>query len=103
MNGYEYIARILKEEGVEPAVFLELNSIEAIKQCVLKNVGVAMMPMMAIKQEVAEKTLVMLPWSQEKLETAILMIWHKDKWLSPPLLSFMDTVRAELASLDSDR
>ncbi|HAK60104.1 MAG TPA: LysR family transcriptional regulator [Nitrospiraceae bacterium] len=94
---------ILNEEGVDPAVFLELNSIEAIKQCVLKDVGVAMMPMMAIKQELAEKTLAILPWSQEKLETAILMIWHKDKWLSPALLSFMDIVRAELKSLDSGR
>jgi len=87
--------QILNEEKVDPVVFLELNSIEAIKQCVLKGVGVAMIPMMAIKQEIAEKKLAILPWSQEKLETAILMIWHKDKWLSPALQSFMDTVRAE--------
>ena len=92
----------LNEEKVDPVVFLELNSIEAIKQCVLKGVGVAMIPMMAIKQEITEKKLAILPWPQEKLETAILMIWHKGKWLSPALQSFMDTVRAEFKSMDSD-
>ena len=90
----------LNKEKVDPVVFLELNSIEAIKQCVLKGVGVAMIPMMAIKQEIAEKKLVILPWPQEKLETPILMIWHKTKWLSPALQSFMNTVRAEFKSLN---
>lgn len=93
---------ILNEEKVDPVVFLELNSVEAIKQCVLKEVGVAMIPMMAIKQEIAEKKLAILPWPQEKLETAILMIWHKGKWFSPAMQSFMDTVRAEFKSMDSD-
>jgi DNA-binding transcriptional LysR family regulator len=95
--------QILKEEKVDPVVFLELNSIEAIKQCVLKGIGVAMIPMMAIKQEITQKRLTILPWPQEKLETGILMIWHKGKWLSPALQSFMDTVRAEFKSLEADR
>jgi hypothetical protein len=34
-----------------------------------------------------------LPWPEEQLETAILMIWHEDKWLSPILQAFMDTVK----------
>jgi len=88
----------LNKEKVDPVVFLELNCIETIKQCVARGVGVAMIPMMAIKQEIAEEKLAILPWPQKKLETAILMIWHKSKWLSPVLQSFMNTVRAELKS-----
>ena len=52
-----------------------------------------MMPMMAIKEEIADKKLVILPWPEETIETAILMIWHKDKWISPTLHAFMNTVK----------
>lgn len=92
---------VLQEENVDPAVFMELNSIEAIKQCVIQGVGVAMIPLMAIRQEVTEKKLSVLAWPQEELKTGILMIWHKDKWLSPAVQSFMDMVRAEFKSLDA--
>ncbi|MCG8639952.1 MAG: LysR family transcriptional regulator [Desulfobacterales bacterium] len=90
--------QILFEEKVGPATFMEINSIEAIKQCVLKGIGVAMMPVMAITAELAQQKLAILPWSEEKLETAILMIWHRDKWLPPTLQAFMDTVREVMRS-----
>ncbi|MCP4344018.1 MAG: LysR family transcriptional regulator [Desulfobacterales bacterium] len=85
--------QIMTEEKVDSATIMEVNSIEAIKHCVIKGIGVAMMPVIAVKQEIEQKKLVVLPWSEENLETAILMIWHKDKWISPMLQGFMDTVR----------
>lgn len=90
----------LNEEKVNPLVLLEVNSVEAIKQCVLKQVGLAMLPMMAVRQEITEKKLTILPWPREKLETAVLMIRHKGKWLSPALQSFIDAVRAEFKSME---
>ena len=96
---YKMVFReMLTEENVEPATFMAFNSIESIKQCVLRGIGIAMIPMMAIKQEVAQKKMTILPWTEEKLETAILMIWHKNKWISPALQAFMDTVRQTVKS-----
>lgn len=86
----------LAEGKAEPARFIELNSIEAIKQCVFKGIGVAMFPLMAIREELAQQTMTILPWPEDPLETGILMIWHKDKWLSPVLMDFMETVREVL-------
>lgn len=94
--------QILTEEKVDPATFIELNSLESIKQCVLKGIGVAMIPMMSIKKEIAQKTIAILPWAEEKLETAVLMIWHKDKWISPILQAFMDTAREVMNFRDID-
>lgn len=88
--------QVLAEENVTPARFIELNGIEAIKQCVFKGIGVAMFPLMAIRQELAQQSMTILPWPDDPLETAILMIWHKDKWLSPVLKVFMETVREVL-------
>jgi DNA-binding transcriptional LysR family regulator len=93
--------QILTEEKVGSATIIELNSIEAIKQCVIRGIGVAMIPMMSVKQEISQNKLMILPWSEEKLETGILMIWHKDKWLSPTLRVFMDTVKEVMKSPDS--
>jgi DNA-binding transcriptional LysR family regulator len=86
----------LAEGKAAPARFIELNSIEAIKQCVFKGIGVAMFPLMAIREELAQQTMTILPWPEDPLETGILMIWHKDKWLSPVLKDFMETVREVL-------
>lgn len=85
--------QILTEENVGPLTFIELNSLEAIKQCIIKGLGVAMIPLMAIKNEIAKKEMTILSWPEETLETAILMIWHKDKWLSPTLQAFMNTAK----------
>jgi len=95
--------QILTEEKVDSATFMELNSIEAIKQCVIKGIGVTMIPMMSVAQEIAQQKLKILPWSEEKLETAILMIWHKEKWLSPTLQAFMDTVKKVMESPGIDK
>lgn len=95
--------QILTEAKVDSATLIELNSIEAIKQCVIKGIGVTIIPRMSVTQEIAQQKLIILPWSEEQLETAILMIWHKDKWLSPTLQAFMDTVKAVMQSPDINK
>ncbi|MBI5593273.1 MAG: LysR family transcriptional regulator [Deltaproteobacteria bacterium] len=85
--------QILTEKKVESVTFIEINSLETIKQCILNGLGIAMIPLMAVKKEIAQKEMTILPWPEETLETAILMIWHKDKWISPTLQAFMNTVK----------
>jgi DNA-binding transcriptional LysR family regulator len=94
--------QLLTEEKVE-ATFIEVNSIETIKKCVMEGIGVTLIPKMSVKQEIAQNTLTALSWSQDNLETGILMIWHKDKWLSPTLQAFMDTVKEVLKSPEIDK
>jgi DNA-binding transcriptional LysR family regulator len=88
----------LTEEKVDFAAILEFNSIEAIKRCVMQGIGITLIPQMAVKKEIDENRLAVLPWPEEGLETAILMIRHKDKWLSPTLRAFMDLVREEISA-----
>ncbi len=85
--------RMLTEDKVKPAVYFELNSIEATKLCAVQGTGVTMIPEIAAQREISEGSLVELPWTEGNLETAILMIRHKDKWISPTLAAFMETVR----------
>ena len=90
--------QMLTEEKIGPATFMEMNSVETIKRCAIKGIGVAMIPLMAIRQELALNQLRILPWPEETLETAVLMIWHRAKWISPALQDFMNTARNVMKS-----
>lgn len=85
--------QMLAEEKITPAAVFSLNSIEAIKQCVIQGIGVTLIPEMAVKKELGTGDLLRLPWVEQEIETAILMIRHKDKWVPPSLQVFMEQVR----------
>jgi len=84
---------MLTAENISPSVVMEFNSIEAIKQCVIKGLGITVIPEIAVKEELAQEKLKKIPWLDEPLETGVLMIRHKDKWISPALQAFMDISR----------
>lgn len=82
--------RLLAEEKVQPASTIEFNSIEAIKQSVAVGVGMTLLPEIAVAKELDSKQLTVLHTMGMELVSTLLMIWHKDKWLSPILASFID-------------
>lgn len=81
----------LAAAGVQPANVLEFNGVEAIKQCVMVGMGVSVLPAMAMRTEVEQGRLVVLPWVQPNFQISMQMIWHKEKWLSPALQTFIGT------------
>jgi len=81
--------RMLAEENVEPVQIININSIEAIKQCINEGVGISVLPEITVHQEINNKDFIPLNWAEGHLETASLMIWHNDKWISPALNAFM--------------
>ena len=90
----------LLQGRIETAATVEMNSLEAIKKCVSKGLGIAIMPNIASAEEVARGMLTRLDWEEPSIETAVLMIWHRDKWISPMLKDFMDAVRAVFSRLN---
>lgn len=88
---------LLEEGGVETAPGLEFSSAAALRGCVLEGGGVSILPGFAVKREIERGELKILPWAGPRLETAVLMLHHREKWLSPPLAAFMKLVREEFA------
>jgi DNA-binding transcriptional LysR family regulator len=99
-NDCSYVSmldRVLTEQKVKLNRVWRFNSSGAIKQVVMSGIGVAVLPEIAVQKEVAEGGLVILPWHESGLISAnLLMIWQKNKWMSPVLQTFMDMVREEL-------
>jgi DNA-binding transcriptional LysR family regulator len=92
---------LLDEAGVERAAGVEFASAAALRGSVMGGLGVSILPAVAVADDVASGRLAVLPWADGELETAVLMIHHRDKWLSPPLAAFMDLAREGLLSQDS--
>jgi DNA-binding transcriptional LysR family regulator len=90
------LEKMLTQEKVKLSRVLQFNSIEAIKECVMAGTGIAVLPEIAVKEEIAESALVELPWQDGQLYANLLMIWQKSKWVSPILEAFMEMTREVL-------
>ncbi|MDO6448506.1 LysR family transcriptional regulator [Oceanobacillus profundus] len=79
----------LYEYQVSPKNTLEFVSLEAIKKCVVANLGVAMLPEMTVAEDLEEGLLVELNWDVEMPVLTTQMALHKNKWLTPQLQDFV--------------
>lgn len=73
---------------------IEFASVEAIKQCVIAGLGVALLPQMVVQEELRQGILMALPWSGSEFPVVAQMCWHHDKWFSPAIKAFVDMTRA---------
>lgn len=89
--------RAFEKEGIDSITYLEFQSAEAIKQCAMVGIGIAFLPEITVQAEVERGELVALPWEIPELHVYTQMLWHKDKWLSPIILSFIEATREVLA------
>ncbi len=87
------LEQILAQKKIKPAAIMEFNSIESIKHCVLKNLGIGLVPQIMVKNEINEGGLVVLTDLFENMSVEILMLRHRNKWLSPMLHTFIQATR----------
>jgi DNA-binding transcriptional LysR family regulator len=92
--------QILNQEGIIRFTRLEMNSVEVIKRSVMAGVGITVLPEIAAAEEVAQKKLVVLPWSEGKIDVAILMVWYRNRWISPTMKAFMEVTKKAMAQAD---
>ena len=86
------LERILRANEIKPQNLLEFTSVEAIKQCVLLGMGIALLPEMAVARELENHTLRKLRWCGPDLDMPAHVFWHKDKWLSPAVKEFLSSL-----------
>ena len=91
--GYRMVfEQALALDRVTPATMIEMNSIEAIIQTIKTGLGITIIPEIAIRSAVEKGEVARVCWV-DKLETGVLMLRYKDKWISPAVQAFMDTMR----------
>jgi DNA-binding transcriptional LysR family regulator len=86
----------LAAAGVAPRETLEFSSVEAIKQCVIAGMGVAVLPAITVARELALGELASLQWGGPSLAMTTQLIWHAKRWCGPHLSAFLGLARQAL-------
>lgn len=84
--------RMLAAGGARPGHVSEFASVEAIKQCAILGMGIALLPEMVVAGELAKRRLRALPWNGPRLDIGLHVVWHRDRWRTPAMEGFLATV-----------
>jgi DNA-binding transcriptional LysR family regulator len=87
---------LLAASKVRAGNITEFSSVEAIKQCATAGMGIGLLPEIVVAAELKSGQLKDLPWSGADLDIATHIVWHKDKWLSPGMLAFLNILKEKL-------
>lgn len=93
------IDEYLVEARVHPRSLIEINNIQAIKQLVMSGLGITVLPRISVEYEIAQNLLLEIPWTEHPLPVYTQIAYHKDKWLSPTILSFLEQTRSNFQKL----
>ncbi|SDE30143.1 HTH-type transcriptional regulator GltR [Sporomusa acidovorans DSM 3132] len=86
----------MEKMAVQPGNVLEICQIEVIKQFVISNVGLTILPYAAVQGEVTAGTLIALPWQGPDFKINAYLAYHKEKWLSPTIHAFYKLIQERL-------
>ena len=92
--------RGLSRAGKRPLAYTEFASGEAIKQCVMAGMGIAVLSRVSVARELEEGKLVELGWEDPGFRLVTQVVRHKGKWLSPALEALLEVTRAVFAAED---
>jgi DNA-binding transcriptional LysR family regulator len=94
--------RVLLEAALASAhlrpVTLEFASVEALKQCVIAGLGIALLPQMAVGAELRDGLLRALSLDAVPPPLSTQIVWHAERWRSPAMEAFIATSRAVLGA-----
>ncbi|WP_188890290.1 LysR family transcriptional regulator [Paenibacillus radicis (ex Gao et al. 2016)] len=82
--------KVLREGEIAFTSLFELGNPEAIKQCVVNGLGIALLPQMVVADELAAGKLAALPFTHPDIRFDLQYLIHPKKWMSGPLQAFID-------------
>jgi DNA-binding transcriptional LysR family regulator len=85
--------RVLREAEVEVEMVMEFDNSETVKRAVEIEAGVAIVPQSTIAREVAEQTLVAVPFADPLPGRPLAVIYRRSKVLSPAVKRFVEILK----------
>ena len=92
---HQMLEALCRERDLTFAASLELGSIEALKRCVASDLGVAVLPELAVSEELAAGRLQRVPSPLDDMTVRAISLYHKNKVLSAPMELFLRLLREE--------
>ena len=82
----------LKKTDIVPNMKIQLTSNEAVKQAVIAGLGLSVMPLIGLKNELENGDLRIIPVNKLPIVSNWRLIWLKGKKLSPVATAYLDFV-----------
>ena len=82
----------LDKTGIIPNMKMQLTSNEAVKQSVIAGLGLSIMPLIGLKNELEQGDIKIIPIDGLPLTSSWRLIWLKGKKLSPVAKAYLDFV-----------
>lgn len=74
---------------------MKVQSIEAVKRCVMSNLGIAVVPSYSVEEELKNGSLQQIETElDDKIYNAIY-VYHKNKWISPQMRLALDLLECD--------
>ncbi|WP_010494772.1 LysR family transcriptional regulator [Paenibacillus elgii] len=86
------LLKALKFSQVNYTLSYEFGNIEAIKQCVVYGLGVALLPRMVVAEELTKGLLIAVPFQHPDCKFYTQLIYSKKKWKSKAFLGFLERI-----------
>lgn len=80
----------IDQQGISIHKKIELTSNEAVKQAVIANMGISIMPIIGIRQELQTKQLKIIPMDGLPIQTNWHIVWNRGTRLSPSAKAFIE-------------
>jgi DNA-binding transcriptional LysR family regulator len=85
----------LSNRNISVGMKLQLTSNEAVKQALLADLGISIMPLIGIKNELERGELKIIPIKGLPITTDWRLVWLKNKPLTPVAKAFLDFIQEE--------
>jgi DNA-binding transcriptional LysR family regulator len=87
--------KFLEKNKVKPNKKIELTSNEALKHAILAGMGISILPLVGMKNEIMDGSLKIIPKEELPIVTTWRLVWLKDKSLSPASRAFLTYLEKE--------
>ena len=86
----------LKEQKVNLQTNYSCSSVEAIKQALLYTDGISVLSKMMVTEEIKKGVLTVLPFKDMQFKRPIILIYHKNKYISKSMKVFFDILEQKI-------
>lgn len=87
------------KKGIQVRMKLQLTSNEAIKQAVIAGLGLSIMPLIGLKNELENGSIKIIPVDNLPIVTNWTLIWLKGKKMSPSANAYLQFIQAQKEEL----
>jgi DNA-binding transcriptional LysR family regulator len=87
------IDRALRQHGVRPPIVMEFDNIETIKQAIMIQAGVSILPRHTVEKEAGIRTLAVVPFGIPHLVRPVGIIHRRQKQLTPAVSRFIQLLQ----------